>query len=106
VDFGRRPSAGFLLCAYVGHYACCNGDTWASELGVLDWGLGPRGTRLVTHPWLEVPRGTNGGMSFAGKRMVAAARACVDPAAKNLLYAVRGALGGTWRKGPRNFSAR
>jgi hypothetical protein len=28
VDFDRHPRRSYLLCAYIGHYACCNGDTW------------------------------------------------------------------------------
>lgn len=28
LDFRRDPLRAQLLCAYVGHYACCNGDTW------------------------------------------------------------------------------
>lgn len=62
VNWVDRPRRSFLLCAYLGHYACCNGDTWASELGVLS----PTLPRLVTHPWRTVPAGTNGGMSSYG----------------------------------------
>lgn len=43
------------------HFACCLGDTLASELGILSMG----------RPWLvttfrRVPPGTNGGMSVGG----------------------------------------
>lgn len=28
VDFEAQPLGGALLCAYLGFYACCAGDTW------------------------------------------------------------------------------
>lgn len=62
IDFNKSPSASALACGIIAHYACCCADTLASELGI----LASQTPFLVIQPWRQVPRGTNGGITFLG----------------------------------------
>lgn len=51
-----------FIIGFLAHYACCCGDTWSSELGILSKSK----PILITKPWKKVQPGVNGGISLIG----------------------------------------
>lgn len=50
-----------VFASFISFFSCTNGDTWASEIGIL---TSSRPFHVILLK--RVPRGTNGGVSFAG----------------------------------------
>lgn len=61
IDFERFYFASILGTAIMASFACVNGDTWASELGILS-----KAEPVLITNFKKVPRGTNGGVSSWG----------------------------------------
>ena len=62
INFSKDFTASCLLTSMLGSLACCNGDTWSSEIGTVAALMEPR---LIT-TWKKVPTGTNGGVTIIG----------------------------------------
>lgn len=61
IDFVTQYRSSWLGIAILSAFACCNGDTWASEIGSV---VGSDPFLITTRK--RVPRGTNGGVSPIG----------------------------------------
>eukprot|EP00112_Aurelia_sp_Birch-Aquarium-sp1_P008998 Seg2007.7 transcript_id=Seg2007.7/GoldUCD/mRNA.D3Y31 product="Transmembrane protein 19" protein_id=Seg2007.7/GoldUCD/D3Y31 len=62
VNYARDFTGSMLSMTILGALACCNGDTWSSEIGTA---IGSKTPRLIT-TFKKVPVGTNGGVTISG----------------------------------------
>ncbi|KAL3747553.1 hypothetical protein ACJRO7_016359 [Eucalyptus globulus] len=72
LDSRKSSLVTSLIGGVIGHYCCCNGDTWSSELGILS----DEQPRLIT-TFKPVRKGTNGGVTVQGLMAAAAAGAVI-----------------------------
>ncbi|KAH7436742.1 hypothetical protein KP509_05G033800 [Ceratopteris richardii] len=82
LDAIELPLVTALLGGVLGHYACCNGDTWSSEIGVLSKSQ----PRLIT-TLRVVQRGVNGAVTLSGLLASAAGGALIG-----LIFVVTGLI--------------
>lgn len=61
LDSTSSPLVTGLLGGILGHYACCNGDTWSSEIGILS-----ASQPLLITTMRTVQRGVNGAVTLSG----------------------------------------
>jgi len=63
INFPYEYFPSWLSIAFLGSMACACGDTLASEIAPV---LSKENPRLITNPFVKVPRGTNGGVTMFG----------------------------------------
>ncbi|KAI9220256.1 integral membrane protein DUF92-domain-containing protein [Blastocladiella britannica] len=77
--FGNGSNDAVLSAAYLGFYACCAGDTFASEIGTAF--ASRSGWPYLITSGKRIPPGTNGGLTVIGTLASAAGGALVAVAA-------------------------
>ena len=72
VESWRADIITLIMGAFMGYYACCCGDTWASEVGTLS-----KDTPRLIVGFRPVRKGTNGGITLLGMSASLAGGLCI-----------------------------